>query len=330
VADRVVKKGNAGDCMRNDDAVRVAGHALAPLARLFRANWRPVLLTYALYNVENLLGLAQPYVIGLAINGLLQADYGVLALLVGQHLAQLFVGTGRRMYDTRAFSAIYTDTATRLVCVQRDAGVRVSQVAARSSLSRELVDFFEHELKGVFSAAYGVVGGLMMLIVYDRLLVVFCVVLVAPLVLLSRRLARRSLLLNTSLNDQLEREVEIIEDGRDHSVREHYRLQGQWRVRLSDMEAWNFLQMEFFILALIITSLTRYCSHPGVEAGDIYAVFSYVVMFVGGLDFVPQLTQQLARLHDIARRVADDRQEVVEGPSDSSGLAPLAQPGAGS
>jgi hypothetical protein len=199
-----------------------------------------------------------------------------LALLVGQHLAQLFVGTARRMYDTRAFSAIYTDTATRLVRRLRDAGVGVSKVAARSSLSRELVDFFEYELKGAFNSAYGVIGGLSMLLLYDWLLVGFCVLIVAPLVLMNRRLARRSFMLNTFLNDQLEREVAVIEDGRDDPLREHYRLQAHWRIRLSDMEAWNFLQMEFFILALIVTSLTRYCSHPGVEAGDIYAVFAYI------------------------------------------------------
>jgi hypothetical protein len=33
-------------------------------------------------------------------------------------------------------------------------------------------------------------------------------------------------------------------------------------------------------------------------------VFSYILMFVGGLDCVPMLIQQLARLHDIGGRVA--------------------------
>lgn len=311
--------------MRKHDAVRGC-HSLAALARLFRANWRPVLLTYALYNVENLLSVAQPYVIGLAINGLLQAEYGVLALLVAQTLAQLFVGTVRRMYDTRAFNAIYTDTVTGLVCRQRSAGVGVSQVVARSSLSRELVDFFEYELKGLFYAAYGVIGGLAMLVLYDRLLVAFCVVIVAPLVLVSRRLARRSFALNSSLNDQLEREVEVIEDGRHHAVREHFQLLAKWRVGLSDIEAWNFFQMEVFILALLVASLTRYCALPGVEAGDIYAVFNYILMFVGGLDCVPRMTQQIARLHDIARRVADVVQDRLENRPDSLEPAALAEP----
>jgi hypothetical protein len=231
------------------------------------------------------------------------------------------------MYDTRAFSAIYADTATRLVCIQRDAGVGVSQVAARSSLSRELVDFFEYELKGLFSSAYGVIGGLSMLVLYDRHLVAYCVLIVAPLVLMSRRLAQRSFTLNASLNDQLEREVAVIEDGRDDSVREHYRLQAQWRVRLSDMEAWNFLKMEFFILALIVASLIRYCSHPGVEAGDIYAVFAYILMFIGGLDWVPSMTQQIARLTDIARRVAEEPQGTVKA-LDGTEFATAAEPGA--
>jgi hypothetical protein len=107
--------------MRAQGTAPAAGE-LTPLVRLFRAKWRPLLLTYALYNVENLLNLAHPLVLGMAINGLIRSEYRGLALLVGQHLAHLFVGTARHMYDTRAFTAIYTETVTRLVCRQRDAG----------------------------------------------------------------------------------------------------------------------------------------------------------------------------------------------------------------
>ena len=289
--------------MRAQGTARVAGE-LTPLVRLFRANWRPLLLTYALYNVENVLSLVHPFVLGATINGLIRSEYGGLGLLVGRHLAHLFVGTARQMYDTRAFAGIYTQTVTRLVCRQRDAGVAVSTVAARSGLSRELVDFFEHQLKAVFSSIYGVIGALVMLAVYDPLLVAVCGLMLAPLAVLSRRLARRSSGVNVALNDQLEREVEVIEDGRRGPVSDHYHSLARYQVHLSDLGAWNFLQMEFFVLALIVAALARYCARPGVEAGDIYAVFSYIMMFVNGLDCVPMLTQQLARLHDIGGRVA--------------------------
>jgi hypothetical protein len=71
------------------------------------------------------------------------------------------------MYDTRAFTAIHTDTVTCLVCRQRDAGVGVWTVAARSGLSRELVNFLGQDLKAVFFSIYGVIGALTMLVVYD-------------------------------------------------------------------------------------------------------------------------------------------------------------------
>jgi ABC-type multidrug transport system fused ATPase/permease subunit len=308
VSERIETRTRAGVPMLEHATVRTTGE-LTPLVRLFRANWRPLTLTYALYNLENLLDLARPLVLGIAINGLIRSKYTGLILLIGQHLGRLFAGTARQMYDTRAFTAIYTDTVTRLVCRQRGAGVGVSSVAARSGLARELVDFLEHDLKAVFTSAYGVVGALAMLVVYDRPLVLYCGLALAPLLILSRRLVRRSKGLNAALNDQLEREVAVIEDGRPAPVTDHYRRLARYHVRLSDLGAWNFFQMEFFVLALIVAALMRYCSRPGVEAGDIYAVFSYVVMFVNGLDFVPMLTQQLARLHDIGGRVAIEDEE---------------------
>src|SRR6185437_1824280 len=99
---------------------------------------------------------------------------------------------------------------------------------------------------------------------YDRFLVLLCGIILAPLVIISRRLARRSAGVNAELNDQLEREVEIIEDGRDDAVADHYWRLARHQVHLSDLGAWNFLQMEFFVLALIVAALVRYCSLPGV------------------------------------------------------------------
>lgn len=141
-----------------EKAVPVSVGGLTPLAKLLGNNWRRVALTCAIFNIENLVNLAQPFVLGRAINGLLKGEYAALLLLVGQHLSHLLISTTRRMYDTRAFTAVYTETATSLVSRQRDARLDVSTVAARSALSRELVEFFEHDLKGVFAFVYGLIG----------------------------------------------------------------------------------------------------------------------------------------------------------------------------
>ena len=284
-----------------------ADRSIAPespsLVRLFRANWRRLGLTYALFNAECLLWLAQPSAIGMAINGLLAGGHGGLAILVAQYLVWVGLSTARQLYDTRAFTAIYTDTAHRLVVQQRQAGVDVSTVAARSALSRELVDFFEHDLKGVFVSIYGVVGALVMLATYDVGVAGLCVLIVGPVALLSRRLGRRSLDLNGKLNDQLEREVEVVEEGCSEVVHDHYRRVARCRVRLSDLGAWNYCQMEFLVLGLIIAGLVRSCARAEFNAGDIYALLAYILAFAGGLGNVPAVVQQFARLRDITRRL---------------------------
>jgi ABC-type multidrug transport system fused ATPase/permease subunit len=283
-------------------AVEAAGPELT-LRSLFAAHrWR-MLATYGLFNLENLLRLAQPLVLGLAIDGLLSGSYLGLLLFIAQHLAHLAISSIRQMYDTRAFTSIYSELATGLVVEQRRREIDISRVAARSALSRSYVDFFEQSVPMVIRAAYSVLGALLMLAWYDWTLLVFCGALILPALLLNAAYGRRTLQLSRRLHDQFEREVDVIGRGRGEEVRAHYDEVGRWRVRLSDAEAINFSLMELFVLAALVGSLVHYCTTAAPGAGDIFAVFRYVLMFIMGLDAVPRLVQQVSRLRDIGFRM---------------------------
>src|SRR5213078_1387892 len=94
----------------------------------------------------NLARLALPLMLGWAINELLRGCWAGLALFLAHGLLSLGLAVARRMFDTRAFCGIYTDLASSAVVEQRRRGVSVSQVAARSALSRQVVDFFERDV----------------------------------------------------------------------------------------------------------------------------------------------------------------------------------------
>src|SRR5262249_51622024 len=151
----------------------------------------------------------------------------------------------------------------RVVLEQRAAGVPVSRVAARSALSRELVDFLERDVAVVVFGLYSLAGSLFWLASRDGLLALACLALGAPAAVRNVAFARKTLRLTGRLNDQLENEVEAIADGRPAEVRGHYAALGRWRVRLSDCEAYNFGAMELFVLALLGAALARSCSLPG-------------------------------------------------------------------
>ena len=85
----------------------------SPLHTIFAHNRAKLLLTYFLFNLENLLRLSQPFVLGLAINDLLNESSFGLLLFVGQHLTHLLISTLRQIYDTRVYTGIYTDLALR-------------------------------------------------------------------------------------------------------------------------------------------------------------------------------------------------------------------------
>jgi ABC-type multidrug transport system fused ATPase/permease subunit len=277
----------------------------ATVGDLFRRYARRVLLTYGLFSLENLLRLLQPLVLGEAINGLLQGSYGSLAWLIGQLLAFTLIGIARRMYDMRAFTAIYADLAARLVEQQRRRGVTVSSIAARSSLARAFVEFFERDVPLVLQSLYSLLGAAVLLAWYDGLLVLLCLVLLLPACVVNVWYGRSTLRLNARLHDQLEREVDVIGAGQPVAIREHYRLVGRWQVRLADQEALCFAMMEGFVLAALAATLLRACG-AGATAGEIFAIFRYMLMFISGLDAVPVTIQQISRLRDIGRRIRSE------------------------
>lgn len=260
-------------------------------------------LTYGLFGIENLLRLSQPLLIGLAINDLLHQSYfGLLLFIAGQAL-HMAIRVCRQMYDTRAFTSIYSDRASQLVLHQRASDVDVSTVAARSALAREFVEFFERHVPIIIQSLFSLVGAVLILAWYDWMLVLFCAALIVPSLILNLYFGRKSLRLSGLLHDQLEAEVEIIKQPTAEKVREHYDAAARWRIKLSDNEATTMGLMESFVLLLMIAALVRFCTLPQANAGDIFAVFRYVLLFITALDRVPMLVNQFSRLRDIGGRM---------------------------
>ena len=275
------------------------------LSSVFAANRGRILLTYGLFLIENLLRLAQPMALGWAINDLLGGEVTGLFVLIGQHVLHLLVGLARQVFDTRAFTAIYTDVVTRTIDRQRRAGVDLSRISARAVLSREFVDFFELSMPMLIRAVFSIVGSLTLLLWYDWTIAAICLGLLLPAGWLNRVYATWTRRLSRGLHSELEQEVDAIRSGDAERIREHFENVGWWRVRLSNAEATNFGIMESFVLATIVVVLLRTCELPDVQAGDIFAVFRYLMLMLMGLDQIPRIVQQLSRVRDVGGRLSE-------------------------
>jgi len=225
-------------------------------------------------------------------------------LLILVFVAYIGLGSFRRAYDTRAFGSIYAELASRMIEDQARRGISVSQLVARSSLSRELVEFFEHHFPAMLSFCFSVFGTLVMIEYYDILLAVICAVFFLPAGAISFLTFRTSGDLNACLNNQLEQETLVISSGKSDAIRAHYSKLRSWRVKLSDCDAVGFGLMEFLMLTLLVVALFRFCYFKhDTDVGVIVAIVRYIIIFGDGLALAPVLTLEVSRIWDVSRRV---------------------------
>ncbi len=256
--------------------------------------------TMSLLTVERMLGVAVPFVLGLAINDLIDGQMRGVWLLVGLEVAAIIIGTLRRLYDTRVYAGIYTDIADRTA---QNTGIDVSRRAARLGLARELVDFFEWELPELLAALIGIIGAFAMLLYMLPTIGALSVVVglvVFTIFVISRG---RMFSLNKLLNNELERQVTMLESARDFSRQRHLSRLARWRIHLSDLEATNFAIAELFLSALIIGAVVI-TVRAGLNVGEVFAVMTYLIGLAQNLIILPWTYQQSIRAAEIGGRIA--------------------------
>jgi hypothetical protein len=256
--------------------------------------------TLSLLTAERLLGVAVPFVLGLAINDLIAGSLRGIWWLVGLEVSALLMGTVRRLYDTRVYAGIYTDIADDTA---RKTHLSVSRRAARLGLARELVDFFEWELPELIAALIGILGGFAML-VYLLPSVGGLSILVGLLVgVIFAISGSRMFSLNKLLNNELERQVTMLESEREFSRRQHLSRLARWRIHLSDLEAGNYAIADLLLSALIVGAVVI-TVRTGRSVGEIFAILTYLIGLAQNLEILPWTYQQSIRAREIGARIA--------------------------
>lgn len=263
--------------------------------------WR-IALTYTLTFLEDVLELSYPWATGVAIDGLLADDLWRTAAIIVAWTVRSCIGLFRQMYDTRLYTSVYNTIVEDTILRQRKAGIEASSVAARSAMSRDFVTFFEKDVPVVVTSIIGIVGSTAILFYYDLGIGGLVALLFVPVILVNRVFVRVSMRLNEGLNNQLEQEVQAIDKAEPEAIRHHFEQVKCWRVKLSDAEAYNWTFIEILSILVFVAVLVR-ATYLEVETGEIFAILVYVWRLMENLDNVPQIVQQLTRLHDIRKRI---------------------------
>jgi ABC-type bacteriocin/lantibiotic exporter with double-glycine peptidase domain len=261
--------------------------------------------TYGLTLLEKACLLVYPMLTGIAVDNLLKQQYQGLFALVSVWLLRLGITFFRQRYDTRVFMGIYAKIATHTAISQQQRGHTLSRISGRVELVRDIVNFFEYEIPAVFHNIVSVVGSLVMLFIYDVEAGLIALGVLLPMTLANAWYWRKALRVNKALNNQIEREVAIIETQRSSAISRHFGLLSRWRVALSDSHANTWVITEAATVFALIFILLDFTQSPGFSAGAIYAVLAYTHDYLMGLNDAPNVVNNIARLKDVQQRLKD-------------------------
>ena len=262
--------------------------------------------TYVLFTLEMSGSLLKPYFLGEAVNDLLRGSYHYLLVFLLAHLAWLLIGMARMLYDTRTYTAIYNNIIIQFLARQKN-DHNVSKLSALSTLSREYTDFLEFDLIHILEAVYNIIGSLFFIYFYDKHVIALCLIVLMPVLLVSRFYGRKMEKLTQNKNDELEKQIDVISTFNPTEIKTHYALLRKWQIKISDQQAFSFGIMESFVMVLLGLALvisTKYNAQT-LNAGEIIGFYFYILRFTTGLDTIPYITEKYAALKDITRRIQD-------------------------
>lgn len=270
-------------------------------------------LTYILYTLEMAGSLIRPLLIGNAINDLINKSYEGLVILTIIHLSWLVISYFRHRFDTRTYSAIYTSIMKSLTSKDTQLN-NISKLSARSSLTKDLVDFMEYDVYFILEAGYNIFGSLILLAFYQSSLVWLCLAILFPVGIIGMWYGRKMRRLQKSKNDELEKQVDVLSHGNTNLIHDHFIKLQQWQIRISDQEAINFGIMEILVIVVIFFSLiiTTDSATSPVLAGDFIGIYYYLIKFLNGLDTIPYALQRWSTLSDIVERLEPKPKNILD------------------
>ena len=277
-----------------------AWHNLKQIARNNKAR---LIDTFTLVLAENLLLLTYPVFGGIAINGVLEGNLGKALSYAAVILVIWTVGSVRRAVDTRAFSRIYAEMVVPVILQQRRDGEAVSTISARAALSRELVDFFEMHLPTLVTSLISMVGAVLMLLFIEFWTGLASFFVLLFFMLLIPRYSRVNDRLYFRLNNRLERDVHIIEHSGDRELEQHHQLLAEMRIAISNREAVGYAVIGIALMFLFAVSFSVMTLRGNANAGNLYAVVSYLWSFAISIDDAPRLLEEISKIRDIGKRI---------------------------
>ncbi|WP_070965691.1 ABC transporter six-transmembrane domain-containing protein [Vibrio sonorensis] len=271
------------------------------LKEILKRHKAKVACTWLLVAIENAMMVMLPLVLGMTIDGLLEGEASSLYQLTILAGCLVLLSVIRHLYDTRAYGAIRVQVGTQVH--KNLSHLPVSSLNARLSMSRELVDFLEHELPPMMTASIQLIASVIILSTFHFWMALSAIAAGVLMLMIYGLFHQHFVRLNTALNNQMERQVNILAFGRLLGVKKHLEKIKRREILLSDTEAIVYGLIFALLFAFVIVNLWLVTHFDAPTSGQIFSSVTYSLEFLEAAILLPITLQSFSRLTEITHRL---------------------------
>src|SRR5262249_22803362 len=280
---------------------------------VFQKFKKQVALVFFIVLVEKVAWIIEPLIFGEIIDAMigfyrkhLQTDMITpLLLWVVVYLINSTAGAIGRSFGEKTYLNMFTDIVADVTAQGLRRGHPATRTAARADLSREFIIFLQYHVPETLEQIVDIAGAVIALALFDYRISLACLILILPLIFVSRIYNNRVMRLQSELHDSREEVLATFESHDVNRVRSYYANMAVTQQRIANWTAFNFGVFRFFLLivfliVLYIIGVDRF------SAGKIYSIVADLGPLVPSADYWPELLESWTSLKKIPARLQEE------------------------
>lgn len=284
------------------------------LRTIIRRSRKTLVFAMSLVVIEYVAWIVEPTLFGNVIDAFIDRDIAPtaaafilpLSLWISIFLLNSGVGAFRRSFEPRIYLPLFSRMAMSVAKEGFSNNHSVSKTAGRAELVREYISFFQYRIPELLDQAISIGGAIIALAFFDYRIAAACLTIVGPLVVITKRYAKKIEEGQQALHDIREETFEVFSTRDLGKIEEYYSRMSRAETGIARWTGRNFGIVRLFLLGIFLVVLYIAIDLDDFTTGNIYSIVAYLWAFVSSTEYLPELLESSTSLKELNRRLREN------------------------
>jgi ABC-type multidrug transport system fused ATPase/permease subunit len=286
---------------------------------IIRQSRKAILFVLSLVVIEYVAWIVEPTLFGNVIDVFIDKELPhtsagfIIPIVLWSGIFLINSGTGafRRSIEPKIYMPLFSKMAMSVAKEGFRKKHSVSKTAGRSELVREYIHFFQYHVPEIIDQSISIGGAVIALTFFDYRIAIACLTIVGPLMIITKRYARKIEEEQHSLHNIREETFDVFSAGDLNRIEEYYRNMTVSEKKIAHWGGMNFGIVRIFLLLIFLSVLFIAIDIDEFTTGNIYSIVAYLWTFVTSTEYLPELLESLTSLRELNQRLrVGDKKEM--------------------